>query len=78
MRGWVFCLELLLVLTSAVILRTESLGIHDHNLHSQIRDSPNLMDHVPVFISPRNTVIQLYPQALESHFVTSYNSQGRD
>jgi hypothetical protein len=29
-----------------------------------IRDSPNLEDQVPVFISPRNRVAQLYPRAL--------------
>jgi hypothetical protein len=31
-----------------------------------IRDSPNLEDQVPIFISPRNRVAQLYPQALGS------------
>jgi hypothetical protein len=31
---------------------------------------------VPVFISPRNKVAQLYPWALGSLFVTSYDSQG--
>jgi hypothetical protein len=31
---------------------------------------------VPVFISPRNRVAQLYPQALGSHFIASYDSQG--
>jgi hypothetical protein len=31
---------LLLVLASAVILRSESRGTHDHILLSQIRDSP--------------------------------------
>jgi hypothetical protein len=36
---------------------------------SQIRDSP-------VFTSPRNRVAQLYPQALGSRFVASYDSQG--
>jgi hypothetical protein len=41
-RGWVCRLQLLLVLDSAVILRSESRGTHDHILLSQIRDSPNL------------------------------------
>jgi hypothetical protein len=41
-----------------------------------IWDSPNLECQVPVFISPRNRVAQLYPQALGSIFVTSYDSQG--
>jgi hypothetical protein len=37
-------------------------------LLSQIRDSPNLKGQVPVFISPRNMVAQLYPQALGFDF----------
>jgi hypothetical protein len=76
MRGWVCRLQLLLVLASAVILGSESRGTDDHILLSQIRDSHNLEDHVPVFISPRNRVAQLYPQALGSLFVASYDSQG--
>jgi hypothetical protein len=40
-RGQVCRLQLLLVLASAVILRSESRGTHDHILLSQIRDSPN-------------------------------------
>jgi hypothetical protein len=48
LRGeWVFRLQLLLVLASAVILRSESRGTHDHILLSQIRDSPNLEGEVP-------------------------------
>jgi hypothetical protein len=38
--------------------------------------SPNLEGQVPVFISPRNRVAQLYPQAMGSLFITSYDSQG--
>jgi hypothetical protein len=49
---------------------------HDHILLSQIRDSPNLEDQVPVFISPRNRMTRLYPQVLGSLFVASYDSQG--
>jgi hypothetical protein len=64
MRGWVCHLQLLLSLASAVILRSESRMTHDHILLSQIRDSPNLEGQVPLFISPRNRVAQLYPQAL--------------
>jgi hypothetical protein len=52
------------VFASAVILRSESRGAHDLILLSQIWDSPNLEDQVPVFISPRNGVARLYPQAL--------------
>jgi hypothetical protein len=44
---------------------------HDHILLSQIRDSPNLEGQVPVFISPRNMVTQLYPYALGSLLVAS-------
>jgi hypothetical protein len=47
----------------------------DHLL-SQIRDSPNLEGQVPVFISPRNRVAQLYPQLLGSLFVASHDLQG--
>jgi hypothetical protein len=74
MRGWVCCLQLLLDLASAVILRSESCGTHDHILLSQIRDSPNLEDQVPAFISSRKRVAQLYPQAPGSLFVASYDS----
>jgi hypothetical protein len=70
-RGCVCRLQLLPVLASAVILRSES-----HILLSQIRDSPNLEGHVPVFISPRNRVARLHPRALCSLFVASYDSQG--
>jgi hypothetical protein len=38
---------------------------------AQIRDSPNLEGQVPVFISPRNRVAHLYPQALGFLFVAS-------
>jgi hypothetical protein len=76
MRGWVCSLQLLLVLASAIILRSDTRGTHDYILQSQIRDSPNLEDQVPVFISPRNRVAQLYPQALGSLFVASDDSRG--
>jgi hypothetical protein len=48
----------------------------NHIFLSQIRDFPNLEGQVPVFISPRNRVARLYPQALGSLFIPSYNSQG--
>jgi hypothetical protein len=75
-KEWVCRLQLLLVLASAVILRSEFRGTHDHILLSQIRDSPNLEGQVPVFISPTNRVVRLYPQAMGSLFVASYDSQG--
>jgi hypothetical protein len=70
-RRWVFRLQFLLGLASAVILRSESCWTHDNILLSQIRDSPNLEGQVPVFISSRNRVAQLCPLALGSLFVTS-------
>jgi hypothetical protein len=51
-RRWVCRLQLLLVLVSAVILKSEFRGTHEHILLSQIRDSPNLEGQVNVFISP--------------------------
>jgi hypothetical protein len=71
-----FQFQFLLVLASAVIHRSESRGTHDHILLSLIRDSPNLEGQVPLFISPRNMVAQLYPPALDSPFIASYDSQG--
>jgi hypothetical protein len=44
--------------------------------YRHIQDSLNLEGQVPVFISPRNRVAQLYPRALGSIFVASYDSQG--
>jgi hypothetical protein len=58
-RGWVCRLQLLLVIASAVILRSESRGTHDHILLSQIRHSPNLEGQIPIFISPRRRVARL-------------------
>jgi hypothetical protein len=65
-----------MILASPVSLMSESIGIHDHILLSQIQDSPNLEDQVPVIISLRNWVARLYAQALGSLFVASYDSQG--
>jgi hypothetical protein len=75
-RGRVCPLQLLLVLASVVILGSGSRGTHDHILLSQIRDSPNLEGQVPIFISPRNGVVHLYPQTPGSLFIASYDSQG--
>jgi hypothetical protein len=58
-REWFCRLQLLLALDSAVILGSESRGISDHILLSQIRVSPNLEGQIPVFISLRNRVAQL-------------------
>jgi hypothetical protein len=75
-RGRICRLQLPLAFASAVILGSESHGSHYHILLSQFRDSPNLEGQVPVFISSRNRVAQLYPQTLNSLFVPSYDSQG--
>jgi hypothetical protein len=77
-RGWVCRFQLLLALASAVILGSKSRGTHYHILLPQIRDFPNLEGQVSVFISPSNRVAQLYPLALGSLFVASYDSQGYD
>jgi hypothetical protein len=74
-REWDCRLQMLLVLASAARLGSEFRGTHDHRLLSQIRDSPNLEGQVPVFRSPRPRVAQMYPQALGSLFVASYDSQ---
>jgi hypothetical protein len=74
-RGWVYRLQLLLVLASAVILMSESRGTHDILL-SHIRDSPNQEGRDSVFISPRERVVQLYSQTLDSLSVASYDSEG--
>jgi hypothetical protein len=63
-RDRVSNLQLLLTLASAVFLGSEFRGTHNQFLWYQIWDSPNLEGQVPVFISPRNRVAQLYPQAL--------------
>jgi hypothetical protein len=56
------------------ILSSESRKTRDHILLSQIRDSHNLEGQVP-FISLRNRVTQLYPQALGSLFVSILYNQ---
>jgi hypothetical protein len=76
MRRWVSSLQLILALASVVILGSESSGTDDHILLPQIPNSLKLEDQVPVFTSPKNRVAQLYPQALGSLFVISYDSQG--
>jgi hypothetical protein len=75
MRAGVCRLQLLLALAGAVIVGCESRWTHNHILLPQIRHSSNLEGQVPVFISPRNRVTQLYSQALGSLFVASYDSQ---
>jgi hypothetical protein len=51
-RGWVYRLQLLLALTSAVILRSEFPGTHDHILLSQTRDSATWRARSPELYPP--------------------------
>jgi hypothetical protein len=53
----------MLALAGAVILRSKSRGT---------------LDQIPIFISTRNRVAQIYPQAQGSILIVSYNSQGYD
>jgi hypothetical protein len=73
-RGRVCRLQLLLALANAVIHASKSHWTHI--LLFQIRDSPNLEGQVPVFISRKNRVAQLFSQALGSLFIACYDSQG--
>jgi hypothetical protein len=52
MRAWVCRLQLLVVLASAFIHRSNSWGTHGHILLSQFRDSPNLESQVLVLHPP--------------------------
>jgi hypothetical protein len=76
MRGRICRLQLLPALTSTVILGSESHRTHDRILLSQTRDSPNLESQVPIFISLRSRVAQLYLHVQGSISVASYKSQG--
>jgi hypothetical protein len=85
-RGWVCRLQLLLVLASAVTLRSESRSTHDHILLPQIRDSPNLQGQVLVFTSTRNWVpfsspptthratVEVFDPASTRYIFTDYES----
>jgi hypothetical protein len=56
--------QFFLGIASAAVLSSESYGAHKHILLSLFLRLPNLDGQVPVFISPRNKVAQLYPRAL--------------
>jgi hypothetical protein len=73
-REWVCRLQLLLALASAVILGSESRRRPYFTV--SVSRHPNLEGQVPVFISPKNRVAQLCPQALGSLFVAFYDSLG--
>jgi hypothetical protein len=72
-RGRVCNFQLLLESASGAFLALESRETHGHILFSQFWDSPTLEGQVPVLISSRNRVSQLYQQALSlSNFFTYY------
>jgi hypothetical protein len=73
-RGRICNLVLQLRLASSVPLGSESHGARDHILLSQFLRLRNLEGQVPIFTSPRNRVTQLYPRALGSLSVASYDS----
>jgi hypothetical protein len=60
---------------SAITQWSEPCRICNRTLLSHLR-LPNLEGQVPVFISPRNRAAQLYPWALGSLYIVSYDSQG--
>jgi hypothetical protein len=74
--GWVCCLQLVLVLASAVILVSESRATHDYILLSQNRDPPNLEGEVPVLISPGIGWVCYSPRHWVPFSGASYDSQG--
>jgi hypothetical protein len=44
-------------------------------IYSLIKDSTNLTDKVPVFVSLKNRIVQLYPRALISLFIAYYDTR---
>jgi hypothetical protein len=75
-RGWAcnLLVQLLLGLARAITLGSKSRRTQTI-FYCIIWDSPNLEGKVPVFISPRNRVAQLYPRALGFLSVAFYDSQ---
>jgi hypothetical protein len=69
-----FHVQLLLGLARAVTLVSKSRRTHGHILLSHLR-LPQPEGQVPVFISPRNRVAQIYPRVLGFLSVASYDSQ---
>jgi hypothetical protein len=75
-RGRVCSLQLLLALSSTLILKSESHETHNHIFLSDSR-LPQPGEPVPHIYIPRNRVAQLYHQALGSIFAASSGSQPR-
>jgi hypothetical protein len=76
MIGRICNLQLLLGLATAIFLGSDFRGKHDHILLSQFWDYPYLVGQIPVFISHRNRVVQLYIRAEISLYIASYDSKG--
>jgi hypothetical protein len=76
MRERICNLLLLLCLTRAVPLGSESRGTQDHILLSHFLRLLNLEGQIPIFISPSDGGVHLYSRALGSLSVASYDSQG--
>jgi hypothetical protein len=78
-RGWVYRLQLLLVLwqrSHSHVRLPRDLWPHFTTVSDS--DSPTWRAKSPVFISPRNRVARLYPHALRSLFVAAYDSLAYD
>jgi hypothetical protein len=75
-RGWICRLQRCWPSPAQSFSGPSPAGLTTIFLLPPIRDSPNLEGQVPVFISPRNRVAQLFPQALGSLFVASRHSEG--
>jgi hypothetical protein len=74
-RVRILLVQLLLGLARAVTLGAQ-VPLNSRAYFTVSFETPNLEGQVPVFISPRNRVAQLYPRAVGSLFVASYDSQG--
>jgi hypothetical protein len=76
-RGRVCRLQLLPASPAQSFSCPESREAHDHFPLFQLRDSPNQDTTGPqIYMHPRNRMARLYPQALGSLFVSSWDSQG--
>jgi hypothetical protein len=74
-RELVCSLQLLLVSPAQSFLGPSAAGLVTIFYCLRFETPPNLEGQVPVFISPRNRVLQLYPQTLGLFFVASYVSR---
>jgi hypothetical protein len=75
-RGRICNILLMLILNSAVCSGLSPMGFKTIFYCPNSWDSPNLESQVPVFISPRNMVAEIYHQSLGSFSVISYTLHG--